>query len=820
MPRMHESMCGNGFFPLTMTAPTMWAINANEYSPTRAFAGSEAKICLPRKNELLFAGAEEQGRSNPGKIKIGIPRVLEIFESFPFWHTLLSQCGFQVILSDPSSQEICDKGLGTVMSDNICFPAKLAHGHMVDLVEKGVDRIFYPQVVHEPQQDHDAANSYNCPIVSGYADVLKGAMGFGEDGAIALDAPAMSFRNTTFLKKSLARYLKNFNVSRRQFKTAFENAMTAQQNFNTDLIERGRMLLEASLKKDRPVIVLAGRPYHIDPFIEHQTSEIISDLGATVLPVEVAAGLYQGGLRRLTTIPQWAFPNRLLKAAQWVAMQDDPRIQYVMLNSFGCGPDAFIMDEIRDLLSAAGKTFTLIKIDDISSTGSVRLRLRSLVEALQWQTEPQQQIKNGERKSSKLYQLEDREKTIIAPYFADCYAPFFPPIFRQIGYNVQILPPADTLSAEYGLTYANNEICYPATLVIGDFIKAFKSGAYDPERTVAAMSQTGGQCRASSYVALIKKALVSAGYPQVPVIAMTQGEAISNEQPGFSFDLRQVLKPAFHSLLYADAISNLYHRSVVREREPGTALALRDRYLATGVDSLDRFQPERLLELLEQAVEDFNQAIFSDIHLPRIGIVGEIYLKFNRFSQLNVTDWIIAQGVEAVVPSLLDFIVQVFVNQEVNSKNFIEKRSLSLLQQFFLERQAGRLTSRFDRIMQRFQYYTPPADIHHKARSASNIINLVSQFGEGWLIPAEIACYAQEGINDVVCLQPFGCTSNHVIAKGIERKIKRIYPALNLLFLDFDAGTSEVNVLNRLHFMVTTAKAQPITAQTQHRMRA
>ena len=267
--------------------------------------------------------------------------------------------------------------------------------------------------------------------------------------------------------------------------------------------------------------------------------------------------------------------------------------------------------------------------------------------------------------------------------------------------------------------------------MIGDVIKAFKTGAYDPEQCAVAMTQTGGQCRASSYVALIKKALVSAGYAQVPVVAMTQGKAISNDQPGFDFDLRRVLKPAFAGLLFADAISSLYHKSIAREREAGKVLALRDHYLHTGADYIYNHPPEKLLELLQQAVADFNQAIYAGVYLPRIGIVGEIYLKFNGFSQLQVTDWIISQGVEAVVPSLLDFITQFFVNQDVNRRNYLERGGLSLLKQMLLKRQAGKWIQRFDRIMQAFHYHTTAPSIFHKARSAEEIINLVSQFGEG-----------------------------------------------------------------------------------------
>lgn len=757
-----------------------------------------------RKNQLLFERAEQPVPGNP-QITIGIPRILQIFEAFPFWHTLLTECGLNVILSDESTQAICDKGMGSVMSDNICFPAKLAHGHMVDLVEKGVDRIFYPQVVHESPEDRQAANSYNCPIVCGYADVLKGAALMGGGATVPIDAPPVTFRDERLLRKATFVYLKSLKVKRACFERAFERALETQRRFHTDLKEQGGALLQQARRGKQPIVILAGRPYHADRLIEHQTSEMLADLGALVLPVETAAALHTGSAQDLVTVAQWAFPNRLLRATQWVASQSDPRIQMVMLNSFGCGPDAFIMDEVRDVLAAAGKIFTLIKVDDISSTGSVRLRLRSLIETLQWRPTVRE-TQTTPRKRTPLYRVEDRAKRIIAPYFADCYSPFFAPLFGILGYDVEILPPPDITSVEYGLKYANNEICYPATVVIGDIVKAFKSGAHVPEQTVVAMTQTGGQCRASSYVALIRKALIDAGFDQVPVIALANDGDIANEQPGFTFDTRRVLKPAFAAMLYADGISKLYHRSIVREKMTGQALALRDHYLTLGRRSIGNAPPEQLLELLQQATAAFNTVVHKDLELPRIGLVGEIYLKYNQFSQQHVTDWIITQGVEVVVPSLIDFIMQFFVNLKINRRHHIERRSLSFLAEFLLERQAGQWIKRFDRAMHGFHYYEPTVGIYQKAGSAAEIINLVTQFGEGWLIPAEIACYAKEGINEVVSLQPFGCTSNHVIAKGIETRVKRVYPDMNLLFLDFDAGASEVNLLNRLHFLVSTAR--------------
>ena len=752
------------------------------------------------KCSLLFNRSMEPGRPCDGRC-IGIPRILGVYEAFPFWCSLLTGCGFKVVLSGESTHSIYEKGLGTVMADNICFPAKLAHGHVVDLLERGVDRIFYPMTVHEAQESDGAVNSFNCPIVTGYADVLKGIA--EETGAVPFDAPAVSFRDEGLLKKACRRYMKSLDVSRHRFEKAFRNALEAQRQFKDTLRQQGRELLDEARAHGRTVMVLAGRPYHVDPLIEHQTSDILADLGVDVLPVDPAAHMSGESLCDLVTVAQWAWPNRMLKAAQWVAAQGADT-HYVMLNSFGCGPDAFIMDEIQDILSSAGKIFTLIKIDEISSTGSVRLRLRSLVETVAGRRAPGPVPSRCARTTAR-YRPEDRQKTIIVPFFSDFYSPFFPPVFRLLGYDLQTLPPADELSVEYGLAYANNEVCYPAVVVVGDIIKAFRTGRYDPDQTVVGMTQTGGQCRASNYVTVIKKALAAAGYSSVPVISAAYAHEMVDDRSAFEFDFRRIIRPAFAGLLYADAVARMYYRAVVRDRRQGQAGKVRDHYLQAGQLFVETNDVEGLLALLKTAVRDFNDVVCGPACCPRIGIVGEIFLKYNRFSQMQVVDWLVSQGVEVVVPSLLDFVMQFFVNEKVNRKRCIRKGGTTVLKQSFLEQVAQKWICRFEKVLEGFRCYEPRIGIRQKARLASPIVSLTSQFGEGWLIPAEIAGFAREGIADVICLQPFGCIANHVIAKGIERRVKRLYPNVNLLFLDFEAGASEVNVYNRLHFMVRNA---------------
>jgi len=758
-----------------------------------------------KKNALLF-DRPLKAEGEPMRLRIGIPRVLIMYEEFPFWSKLLTTCGFDVVLSGESNDAIYDKGLGTIMADNICFPAKLAHGHVIDLADKDVDRIFYPQVVHEVKEQSEAVNSYNCPIVTGYAEVLSESIRADGRRPVPFDSPAISFRDEKLLKKACFKYVKSLGVCRRRFEKAYAAAVDAQKEYRDAVHRQGVELLESARSEGRTVIVLAGRPYHVDPLIEHQTSGILADLGADVLPVDVAASETQNAtLGDLVTIPQWTFPNRLLKAAQWVASVDDPRFQFVMLNSFGCGPDAFIMDEIRDVLSQAGKIFTLIKIDEISSSGSVRLRLRSLLEALKWRPESYDPTVPASR-TTPPYQLEDRRKKIIVPFMSEYYSPFAAPLFTVLGYDLEVMPAADEASVECGMKYANNEVCYPAIVVIGDLIKHLKSGKYDSENIAVALTQTGGQCRATNYVSVLKRALVAAGFTNVPVIAVGGSDNIINDQPGFKIDFRKIIRPAIAGLLYGDAIARLYYRTVVRERTVGLARTLRDHYMSAVTSCAERCDALGMVDLLRDAVRDFNDAVADTSERPRVGIVGEIFLKYNGFSHMHVVDWLISQGIEPSVPPLMDFFTQYFVNAKVNRSEHITKLNSLIIFEWLSDKYTARWIDRFESVMEDFVCYKRPATIFEKGDYASEVIKLTNQYGEAWLIAGEIAGFAHEGINDIVCLQPFGCIANHVVAKGIERKIKRLYPKTNLLFLDFDASTSEVNVLNRLHFMVGNAR--------------
>ena len=736
------------------------------------------------------------------RMNIGIPRALSMYEHYPFWHTLLTECNIKPVLSKVSTNKLYEKGIHSIMSDNICFPAKLMHGHIMDLVEKKVDRILYPYTIFEAKETPQAHNSYNCPIVAGYSDVIKSAIDTESNYNIPLDAPTVSFKNEKLLRKSCSAYLKHLGIDKHTIEQAINKALKAQKDYLLILAEKNRRIVEQAKKNNRMVILLSGRPYHIDPLIQHKIADSIADMGIDVITENIVLYTNDDVFKEVHSISQWAYPNRVFKAAHYVATSAE-NIHFVQLTSFGCGPDAFIVDEINDVLKRRGKSLTLLKIDDVNNIGSLRLRIRSLVESLKFSGGERKQIPF---KTLPAFTKAEKHRTIVAPYFAEGYSELLPPLFSLMGYKLENLPTANTEAADLGLKYANNEICYPATLVIGSIIKGLQSGKYNLDEIAIGITQTGGQCRASNYISLIKDALISAGYDTVPVISVAFGNDMMNRQPGFKLKLKGNIPIAYFSLLYADCISKLYYASVVREKVKGQAKKLKYKYIDLAFSYIKKRSTKGLLKLFEQAIDEFDAAIEHKDDIPIIGVVGEIYVKYNSFSHNNVLEWLSDKGIEVVAPSMYNFFINSFVNKHVNKKHFIKTEDIPLFISDSIYKIVYACAKRFDKIGCKFQYYRPFSDIFHDAELASRIINLSANFGEGWLIPAELASFAENNINNAISIQPFGCIANHVISKGIEKRIKKVYPKMNLLFLDFDGGTSEANIFNRLHFMVENAK--------------
>jgi len=747
------------------------------------------------KYKLLF-----DRKSILSSVKIGIPRALGMYENYPFWHQLFTACGFEVVLSSHSNYIDYENAVSGVMSDNICFPAKLMHSHIHDLIAKKVTRIFYPMTIYE-ENDTNTANSYNCPIVFAYSEILKNLEPLPPQ--IPFDAPVISFRTKKGLYKNIIKYLKNLKIEKKTAEIAIKKALFAQKIYAETIKSLNLKFLNLQSqivnRKSTISILLAGRPYHTDPLIQHKLAEMMSEMGVNVISEDMMR-YDEMDLSDTYTITQWHYINRILKAAKFVA-QAPHNLQFAIMTSFGCGPDAFLLDDIKQLLEKHGKTLTILKLDDVNNIGSLRLRVRSLIENLETTSDETPSVETLHATSlrrRKIFENEDKSRLILAPYFSAFQSPLLPAAFKLAGYDLEILPEPDQETVEMGLKVAHNEVCFPATIVVGDLLKALKSGKYDLSNIAVALTQTGGQCRATNYLAILKKALTDNGFENIPVVAIAGSDSLFNEQPGFIVNWLKLMPILLGALIVSDCLSQLHAASIVRETQTGAADILKDKYLKKAADVMLQNSPKKLIAILKDAVQDFKAITIPNKKLPLVGIVGEIYLKFNSFSHKHIIKQLQKEGIEVLPPQILPFFLQNFVNRKVN-KNY--GFSESFYPDFIFDgiyALIKRTIAKANKICSEFEYFTPIDDIFHEAEQAKELINLGCQFGEGWLLPAEIAAYYRKGVHNVISLQPFGCIANHIISKGLEKKLKAKFTKLNLLSLDFDGGTSEVNVANRV----------------------
>ncbi len=757
-------------------------------------------VSLPdRILELLF-DRPTQPESEP-ILTIGIPRVLNIYEDYPFWNALLVRSGIAVCLSDPSDYALYKKGVGTIMSDSICFPAKLVHGHIYNLVEAGVDRILYPMVVAEESEFDDALNSYNCPIVSGYPDVIRSAIDPARQHGIPFDTPAVTFADRKLLKKVCVNYLASLGVDHKTANDAFARAVHAQEAYRADVKAAAATILEDARSDGRKVVLLMGRPYHLDPLINHKTPEILTNYGVDII---TEAALPDRIIDDEHVVTQWAYPNRYYRAAGWVGEQED--VELVQVNSFGCGPDAVASDEVKALLNEHGKNPTVIRVDEIDSTGSAKLRLRSMVEST-LSGDPPRRHEFTPRKENRLFLDEDRDRTILAPWFSFFNRSVLTRPAIDLGYSVEMLPPPDRRSVTEGLKYANNEICYPAIILIGDLIKALQSGEYSREDVAVGLTQTGGQCRASCYLSMLKRAMISAGFEDVPIVSISAPQKGLHDQPGFRLNSARYVYLAALSAIYSDTLSTLYYATATRAVDRTEPRRVADEYLRLLDTGNLPLRKSDVLDTLRQAVAAFNDIETTTSTHPRVAILGEIYAKYNGFANNELAEWLIERGVEVVVPGLVEFFLSWVINADVAVRADVHRRSLLSLMKSPVLRYANSVLDEVDAVMSGFTRHKQTYRVEDVADNAQDVLSLTHRYGEAWLIAGEIGALASEGVHNIICLQPFGCIANHVVAKGVERRIKELHPQANILFLDTDPGVSEVNCHNRLSLFLHQATA-------------
>ena len=817
---------------------------------------TEAPNLFKKKNELLF-NREVLSPDEAPRGTVGIPRALNMYENYPFWHAFFTKLGFSIVLSDQTNGKTYEAGIESMPSESVCYPAKLSHGHIMNLIAKDPDFIWMPCIRWERKEDEGATNHYNCPIVMSYPQALElNVDELGHGTKVEFLDPFIPYDKKGELKRRLYELIseqrerdaeqgrgrvRGAHITRSEIDEAVNAAWEADVEFHDAMHRKGDEALRWIEEHHGHGIVLAGRPYHNDPEINHAIPELVHSFGFAVLTEDSVAHKMRPE-RPIRVVDQWMFHSRLYRAARFVASRND--LDLIQLFSFGCGLDALTTDQVQEILEASGKIYTMLKVDQVSNLGAARIRIRSLMAALKEQreelerkaaagqiheVEPEGVVKaNGapERKrednggvpvyreaASSAFtkvrytkEMQDAGYTILAPQMSPIHFELIEELLKNEGYNAVLLPSVDQGAVDMGLKYVNNDICYPSILVTGQIMEAVLSGKYDLSRTAVLITQTGGGCRATNYIALIRKALKDSGHPEVPVISLTAASGLDEDNSGFNIFKPALLIKALYALLYGDLIMQLLYRVRPYETRPGSADELYERMMAQAKATLLHTSRSGFYQLCQKTVDAFEALpLTNDRSKPRVGVVGEILVKFHPTANNQVVRVIEQEGCEANVPGLVDFFLFGMTNA-INMKDELGTKATSR----FTHRTGIKAIEAFrepiNKMLQKSTRFEPYPSVFELAEKAGKILSLCNTMGEGWLLTAEMCDLIETGTPNIVCCSPFACLPNHVVGKAVIKRLREMHPESNIVAVDYDPGASEVNQLNRIKLMISVAK--------------
>ena len=737
--------------------------------------------------------------ANPRRGTIGIPRALNVYENYPLWFTLLTELGFRVELSSPSSKQLYYQGYATIPSQTVCYPAKLAHGHILDLVQRGFKTIFFPCVPREEKPKQHTSGDFNCPVVAGYPELLRNNIPALKEQGIQYSCPFLPI-SRTMLAQRLHEDELFADISLDELNHAVQVAFAEFDRYHQDVRNMGQQIYEEVVAKKQTAIVLAGHPYHIDPEVHHGIADFIASLGIAVIS-EDALAYDQEDPKEIRVVNQWAYHSRLYRAGSFAI--NHPSLAVLQLFSFGCGLDAITSDQLEEIVSQGGSIYAQIKLDEGTNLGAARIRIRSLLATMQERGSKKYCLAQNLLLAPPNFTEEMRQThTLLIPQMSPIHFDLMEAVLNGCGYKAKLLPRVDHAAIELGLRYVNNDACFPAIVVIGQLLQAVQpGGAYANEKVALLISQTGGGCRATNYVSLLRKAMVDAGLVHIPILALATGI----QGPG----LRMTRGMLFRMIMaghYGDALARMINRLRPYELEAGSVEALKEKWLVKARENILSGSILKFEWNMFRMIRDFDHLPLKDMpRRPRVGIVGEILLKYHPDANNNAAEVIESEGGEVVSTDIMDFALYCLYDDVFNYRHLAgPKRDarMAMLGIAFLElsrlgmRLAFKLSSRF----------FAPTTFSQLRKKTCNLISLGQQSGEGWLLGAEMVRMLESGVENILCVQPFGCLPNHVVAKGLMGELKRRYPQANFISLDYDPGASEVNQINRIKLMMRSGR--------------
>ena len=733
---------------------------------------------------------------------VGIPRVLNQYENYPFWFTFFTKLGYRVVLSPESNRGIYELGIESIPSESECYPAKLAHGHVMWLIKEGLKYIFYPCIPYERLEDETANNHYNCPIVTSYGENIKNNVEELNDPSILYENPFLSLESEEIVYNQLLKvFAKPKNIPAKELKAAVHAAYTELNAVRDDIRNKGEEVVAYLDKTGKRGIVLAGRPYHIDKEINHGIPELITSYGIAVLTEDSVSHLAKVD-RPTIVMDQWMYHTRLYGAASFVRSKNN--LDLIQLNSFGCGLDAVTTDQVNDILTKSNKIYTVLKIDEVNNLGAARIRIRSLISAVKDREKKHVPVQVKDSAHHRVVFTEEMKGkyTILCPQMSPIHFDFVEEAFNVCGYNAVILNGDERKVVDFGLKYVNNDACYPSVIVVGQIMEALLSGEYDLDRVAVIITQTGGGCRATNYIGFIRRALEKAGMTQIPVISLSAQGLEKN--PGLKYTPK-ILNRAMQALVYGDVLMRVLYRVRPYEAKKGSANELYEKWKARCIASISNGKRSEFKKNIKGIIHDFDTLECLDIVKPRVGVVGEILVKFLPAANNYLVEQLEAEGAEAVMPDLIDFFLYCAYDSNYKADNLGKSKKSA-----FISNLAIRLIEHYRKpavkALESSKRFTPPVKITTLADYAKDFVSIGNQTGEGWFLTGEMIELIHSGANNIVCTQPFGCLPNHVVGKGVIKVLRSAFKDVNIVAVDYDPGASEVNQLNRIKLMLATAE--------------
>ena len=735
---------------------------------------------------------------------IGIPRVLNMYEDYPFWFTFLTRLGFRVIVSENSNRKTYEKGMESMPSESVCYPAKLSHGHIISLLKQGIKTIFYPCIPYSRKEYEKADNHYNCPIVISYSEVLKNNVEELKDPSVTFLNPFLPLDVKTLPETILGLpEFEKYKFTKKELVAAAKAAEEEYQRCRRDIHEEGKRAVQYLEENNLKGIVLAGRPYHVDPEINHGIDTLITSLGLAVITGDSIANevVPKAPLR---VVNQWVYHARLYAAADFVGKHDN--LELVQLNSFGCGVDAVTTDQVEEILSSYDKMYTLIKIDEVNNLGAVRIRIRSLLASMNKREKDNIKARgDGDYTAKKkIFTKDMKDYTILIPQMAPIHFELIESAVRACGYNAVLLRDCSEHTVETGLKYVNNDACYPSILVTGQMIEALESGKYDINKTALIMSQTGGGCRATNYIGFIRKALKDSGFANVPVISFN---VVGMEKmPGFKITPKLV-EGLLKTVVYGDLLQKMLTKNRAYEIHKGETQKLFDEWMEKCKALVAHSSLSEFKKSIYDIVEDFEKIeLDTSIVKPKVGIVGEVLIKYHPFGNNFVAEKLEAEGAEVILPDFMGFVKfmathKITFNTLIKTdkyKSKIFRAAIKLIDILEKDERIALANSK--------KGYLQPCDIWELEGKVKDVLSIGNQTGEGWFLTAEMIEYIEHGIPNIVCVQPFACLPNHVVGKGVIKTIRNKFPYANISPVDYDPGASEANQTNRIKLLMAVAK--------------